>query len=159
MTSMLTEIRPEPRVEGDGIVIEVPAWWAANGERRIGYASIMRLVEVVRELHWSRDVEPLALGGQIDSITRRIQAEFLAPFLVNEHVHGHYRVRWCRQRSYGLQVSFSSQRTGKGLARVDLICVFFDPVRMSSTTPPDAILKALRGSAARFGSSRMRSTT
>jgi len=133
-------------ISPDGIVFELLPECAADGERRIGYASIMRLVERVRELHWSRDVLPLATAGPIDSITRSLEADFRAPFEINDRVLGRYRVGWCQRRSYGLQVSFSSQRSGTDLARVDLVSVFYDPVRRRSATPPDAVLEALRAS-------------
>jgi acyl-CoA thioesterase FadM len=136
------------RVEGDQVVFEVAPGWAAPGERRIGYAAIMRLVECVREFHWDRDVLPAAGGQPVDSITRSVLAEFLAPVRVCERVFGSYRVGWCRQRSYGLEVSLSAPGV-TALARVDLVNVFYDPAGERAAIPPAALLEALRASQAR----------
>ena len=43
---------------------------ARRGEKRIGYVSILRLVESARELHWRRDIAPLADLTRLDSITK-----------------------------------------------------------------------------------------
>jgi hypothetical protein len=46
----------------------VPADWPVNGETRIGYVTILRLVESVRELHWRLDVDRQRGPEQIDSV-------------------------------------------------------------------------------------------
>jgi acyl-CoA thioesterase FadM len=147
MTAIAVDILEAAVIDDDRIVFEVLPECAVAGERRIGYASIMQLVERVRELHWSRDVLPPAAGRPVDSITRSLSADFLAPFTVHDQVVGGYRVQWCRQRSYGLQVAFRSSRRGIDLARVDLVSVFYDPVLLCSTSPPMAVLQALNSQA------------
>jgi len=144
VTAAVLDVLAAAGAEDDDLTFEILPACAAAGEHRIGYASIMRLVECVREMHWRRDVLPAAAGRPVDSITRTLSADFSAPMEINDRVAGRYRVAWCRRRSYGLEVSFSSRATGACLARIDLVNVFYDPVRRRSTTPPDAVLEALR---------------
>jgi hypothetical protein len=53
------------QAEGAKLWVRVPTHWPAEGEKRIGYVGILRLVESVRELHWRRDVGPYARADQI----------------------------------------------------------------------------------------------
>lgn len=131
-------------VDGDQVIFTIASQWAVPGERRIGYVGILRLVECVRELHWRRDVLPPAAGRPVDCITRSVTAEFLAPVETEARLVGRYRVEWCRDRSYGLQVLLSTLPSGKELVRVGLVCVFYDPVGSSSASPPASVRTALR---------------
>src|SRR6266536_3490333 len=105
------------RVEADRLVFMIAQEWAATGERRIGYVGILRLVECVREFHWRNDVLPAAVEERVDSITRSISADFLSPVEVSDQIVGRYRIRWCRRRSYQLEVVLSSQTTVRDLVR------------------------------------------
>jgi len=134
------------RVAGDRVVFAIDRGWTAPGEQRIGYPGILRLVECVRELHWARDVVPPAAGRPIDSITRSLTADFLAPLEGGDELTGRYRIEWCRERSYALEVLLSSTTSAVDLVRASLVSVFYDPVGRTSTSPPTPVLMALRAS-------------
>jgi acyl-CoA thioesterase FadM len=125
----------------DLVCFTISASWATPGEARIGYVSIMRLVESIRELHWQRDVLS-ATTLPIDSITRSLSVDFLAPVEPRAAVMGRYRVDWCRRRSYGLEVSLDSP-AGVPLVRARLVSVFYDPVAGRSTRPSASVTEAL----------------
>jgi len=96
-------------------------------------------------------VLPAAVEERVDSITRSISADFLSPVEVSDQIVGRYRIRWCRRRSYQLEVVLSSQTTVRDLVRVGLVSVFFDPMRMCSTVPPASVAEALQRRAATVG--------
>jgi acyl-CoA thioesterase FadM len=117
--------------------------WAAEGEDRVGYATIARLVECVRELHWRLDVLPVTRGDTLDTITRRIEVDFWSPLLVGADVVGRYGVESIRPRSYQLTVSIASDSTGEPLMGAILTNVFYDPLLRSAIPCPPGVKRAL----------------
>ncbi|HTP17297.1 MAG TPA: hypothetical protein VMK13_15860 [Streptosporangiaceae bacterium] len=128
---------------GPRLHVRVPADWPADGEKRIGYVSILRLIESVRELHWRRDVGPHADPARVDSITRALTADFVGPVLGGTQVVGDYALTWVKSRSYGLRVTIADAG-GHDLARVDLASVFVDPGTLRPVVPDPQLPAALR---------------
>jgi acyl-CoA thioesterase FadM len=131
------------RTEGPDLLVRVPADWPAAGEKRIGYVTIMRLAELTRELHWRRDVEPLADRWRIDSVTKSVTGDFSRPILADTSVRCSYTLAWVRTRSYGLRVDLSGE-SGEQLAYIDLTSVFIDPATMRPVVPAPPVAEALK---------------
>jgi len=129
--------------DGSHLVIRVPTEWPAEGEKRIGYVSILRLAEVTRELHWRRDIAPCADLMRIDTTTRSVSGDFARPIMADTKVLCSYALTWLRSRSYGLRVALSAEG-GEPLAHVDLTNVFVDPGTMRPVVPDQAITAALQ---------------
>ncbi len=127
-----------------GVVFHVPEDWPAEGEDRIGYVSILRLVECVREEHWRRTVLPEAGDPPVDSITKSLSAEFFAPVCPGTPVLGRSRVTRGGARSYELTVDLVVRDTGEPLMRAVLVGVFYDADAGRSTVPPEAVAASLR---------------
>ena len=137
------ELAGHAHADGPQLVIRVPTEWPAEGEKRIGYVSIMRLAELTRELHWRRDIAPHADMMRIDTTTRTVSGDFARPIIADTNVRCSYALTWLRSRSYGLRVTLSAEG-GDPLAYVDLTNVFIDPRTMRPVVPDDPITAALR---------------
>jgi acyl-CoA thioesterase FadM len=132
-----------PQADGGQLVVRVPTEWPADGEKRIGYVSIMRLVESARELHWRRDIAPVADLSRLDSITKSLTADFRRPVLADTEVCCSYEITWLRPRSYGLRVTLREE-DGEILAQIELTSVFIDPGSMRPAVPGARVTAALR---------------
>jgi acyl-CoA thioesterase FadM len=130
------------QAEGPRLLVRVPTDWPADGEKRIGYVSILRLVECVRELHWRRDVAPQADMARLDSITKSVTADFAGPIMADAQVGCEYAVTWLRPRSYGLRVSIAAE-DGCTLAQVDLASVWVDPGSLQPVVPDQRVTEAM----------------
>jgi acyl-CoA thioesterase FadM len=131
------------QAEGSRLHIRVPTDWPAEGEKRIGYVSILRLAESARELHWRRDIAPLADAAPLDSITKSVTAVFEHPVIADALICCEYAVGWVRQRSYGLQITISGE-DGQTLAEIDLAIVFVDPGTLRPVAPDTEVMTALK---------------
>lgn len=125
------------------LLVRVPTDWPAEGEKRIGYVSILRLVESARELHWRRDVAPHADLERLDSITKSATADFVRPVMADTYVACDYELTWLRPRSYGLRVTLADE-DGDTLARIELTSVFVDPGTLRPVVPEPRITAALK---------------
>jgi acyl-CoA thioesterase FadM len=131
------------QAEGPTLRVQVPTDWPAEGEKRIGYVSILRLVESVRELHWRRDLKAYADPARVDSITRTLTADFVGPVMADTQIVCDYDLIWVRSRSYGLRVTLADGR-GNDLARVELANVFIDPGTLRPIAPTPDLTAMLR---------------
>lgn len=131
------------QAEGACLLVRVPTDWPIEGEKRIGYVSILRLAESARELQWRRDIVPLADMTRLDSTTRSVTADFERPVIADSQIRCEYAVIWVRQHSYGLRITISEEE-GERLARIDLANVFIDPGTVRSIIPDEQVMAALR---------------
>lgn len=130
------------QAEGPRLLVRIPTDWPADGEKRIGYVSILRLVECARELHWRRDVAPHADIARLDPITKSATADFARPIMADAQVTCEYAVTWLRPRSYGLRVNIADEDGGT-LARVDLASVWVDPGSLRPVVPDQCVTEAM----------------
>jgi acyl-CoA thioesterase FadM len=130
------------QAEGPRLLVRIPTDWPADGEKRIGYVSILRLVECARELHWRRDVAPHADADRLDSITKSVTADFARPIIADAQVACEYAVTWFRPRSYGLRVQIVDEHHG-ALAQVNLASVWVDPGSLRPVTPDQCVTEAM----------------
>lgn len=137
------ELAGYAQADGPCLLVRVPTDWPAGGEKRIGYVSILRLAESARELHWRRDIAPLADLTRLDSITRSMTAGFEHPVIADAQIRCDYAVSWVKQRSYGLRITVSEE-DGETLARIDLANVFIDPGTLRPVNPDERVMAALR---------------
>jgi acyl-CoA thioesterase FadM len=131
------------QTEGPRLRVRVPTDWPAEGEKRIGYVSILRLIESVRELHWRLDVKAHADPARVDSITRTLTADFVGPVIADTQIVCDYDLTWVRSRSYGLRVTLSDEG-GNELATVELTNVFVDPGTLRPIAPDPVLTAMLR---------------
>lgn len=128
---------------GRTLVCEVERAWCAPGETRIGYSTIIRLVECVREIHWEEDVKPIC-AHSIDCITRSLTANFVLPITAGMKIRGQYYITEVRRRSYEIQVTLTPAKSRNALAISRLVCVFWDGQQSCIVVPPVEVIERLR---------------
>lgn len=125
-----------------GIEFTISPKWPYKNETRIGDASIGRLFECVRELHWQQDVVSVAGTNPVDCATVASNEEFKQPVTAQEKVIGQYRVLRVGSSSYGLEISLTSP-AGSLLSRTEKTFAFFNASRQKSTNPPVSVKENL----------------
>lgn len=113
-------------VEGRAVYFDIAQSWCAPGEDRIGYTTITRLVECVRELHWEQQIRQLAPAG-VDSMTRSLLADFTRPVRAGLPIRGTYDLLRVGNTSYDLRVILSSVASSSVAATFTLISIFCEP--------------------------------
>lgn len=127
----------------DGLLLDIQPSWIIEGEDRLSYATLVRLIECCREHHWNLDVLSKGLGSTVDSITRSIAGEFLHPILIGSAVSITYQVTGVRRRGYSLKFEVRDVQTGIVSATFEMVCVFYDPVARRVAEPPSEIVALL----------------
>jgi acyl-CoA thioesterase FadM len=117
-------------------VIADPAW-AQQGESRISYAGLLRLVECSRELQWQRLVD--GTESCVDSITRCIAGDFLQPVRIHSPVVIRSFVTCVGNSSYTLQVELSIRAADAPSACVELVCVTINPETLRPVKLPEIL--------------------
>jgi acyl-CoA thioesterase FadM len=141
---------------GSELRIRIDPEWALPGEDRIGYTTIVRLVECLRELHWTRDVIPVIGGAAVDTITRRLELDFQGPVLVGSDVVGTYGVATVRNRSYVVTVLLEDRSRRTALVNGSLVSVFYDATAHAPVECPPPVRAALERSVSGDAPGRLR---
>jgi acyl-CoA thioesterase FadM len=134
-----TDVRPT----AEGLHGVARPTWIVEGEDRLSYTTLVRLVECCREHHWNTDILPCPGAQTLDSITKSLAAEFLHPVRVGSVFTIIYRIIEVRTRSYSLRFDIIAQPDVL-CARFDVVCVFYDPAVGQPVAPPPAIRQHLR---------------
>lgn len=82
----------------DGLIIYVPSNWVVDGEKRLSYTTITRLIECCREYHWKKDI--LSIDHDIDSICGGFEAKFIRIIVSNSKVFIRYKVIYVFEKKY-----------------------------------------------------------
>jgi len=82
----------------DGIEIFLQDSWIVDGEHRISYTTIIRLIECCREYHWLKDTK--GCEESIDSICAHIDIKFRRPLSGNARAVIKYKVIRVFDRKY-----------------------------------------------------------
>lgn len=130
-------------VTADGLAATVSQTWVIEGEDRLSYIGILRLVECCREHHWHRDILPLC-RAPIDSILVKCEAAFRRPILVGAQVSLKYTVISVGTKSYDLEFNVTLSDAGGDCATVKMRCVFLNPASRQSCQPPSEVANHLR---------------
>ena len=126
-----------------GISVEVCPSMIIEGEDRLSYTTIIRLVECSREHHWQTDVLQLAQNKQLDSICKSLSADFKKPIFVGSRIQITYSITEVRRKSYRLSFHVNAEGTDYQHAVVDMLCVFYDPTTRKAASPPPPVMNHL----------------
>jgi len=126
-----------------GLKVTVYPSWIVEGEDRLSYTTLVRLIECCREHHWQTDVLPQVQGVQLDSICKSIAATFTKPVLVGRVISITYEVTAVREKGYSLRFSVYDAVEQTLCAEVDLVLVFYDPVAHQPISPPATVFNYL----------------
>ena len=132
------------RINDDSREIEfiISPKWPYRNESRIGDASISRLFECIREMHWERDIITITGETPIDCTTIASFEEFKRPVTAGEKVIGRYKVLYVGNTSYRLELSLTSP-SGSQLCSSEKTFAFFDSIHQKAISPPDAVRRNL----------------
>ncbi len=126
-----------------GLSITVNSGWIVEGEDRLSYTTLIRLVECCRELHWNSDVLLYAEGLNVDSITKLINGNFLQPILAGSTILITYDVTAVRRKSYELRFEVRNRANHALCAVLSIVSVFYNPTEHQTSTPPRTVLDHL----------------
>lgn len=127
------------------LLITVKPSWIVEGESRVSYTTLIRLVECCREHHWNTDILPRDQTAHLDSITKSISGDFICPIPMNASISIDYRVNGVRAKGYSLAFTIHNLSQKTLCAQVNLICVFYDAISNSAVPPPLEIYQYLIG--------------
>src|SRR5690348_11717484 len=127
-----------------GLEVEVRRAWIVAGEDRLAYTAIVRLVECCREWHWQSEILPHAGGAPLDSITKSFAAEFTQPIALGSQLRITHQVIDARPRSYRLRFELTTLQPEQRCATLEMVSVFYDPVREAVAEPPLQVVTYLR---------------
>jgi acyl-CoA thioesterase FadM len=127
----------------EGLRVTVNPKWIVEGEDRLSYTTLIRLVECCRELHWNSDILIHTKGTMIDSVTKLIRGDFLHPILPGNIVSITYHVTAVRQKSYELRFDVQNVANGTLCATFNIVSVFYDPILHEASVPPKEVLDYL----------------
>ena len=133
-----------------GLELLVRREWIIAGEDRLAYTAIVRLVECCREWHWESEILPHAGGAPLDSITKSFQGQFTRPIAVDSLLRITCQVVEARPRSYRLRFTLVTQdaqqpqQPQQTCATLEMVGVFYDPVRAAVAEPPPGVVDYLR---------------
>lgn len=118
--------------------------WVIDGEDRISYTTLTRLVECCREYHWQVDLAPLIATSTLDTTCKSLSAEFLQPIQAGEIVRIVYEVVNIRSRGYEISFHVKTQEPGVLHANYNVVLVFVVPSTGKITVPPTAVMSKLQ---------------
>ena len=128
------------------IVLSVSPSWVVNGEDRLSYTTIIRIIECCREYHWNTEIKKV--DPKIDSICKSVTARFSKPILIGTTIRVVWQVTDLRQKSYTLRFTITDRGGEKSFAECDLVSVFYDPNSHSSLIPSEKLMSVLSNLAA-----------
>jgi acyl-CoA thioesterase FadM len=126
------------------ITVSVLPSWVVEGEDRLSYTTLVRLVECCREYHWRCDIASLVGAQPLDSICRSLTANFERPVLIGSVIEIFYSVVAVSKRSYELRFDVRTAAQGVRCATVNISSVFYDANAKAATAPPREVLERLR---------------
>ena len=141
----LKELKQQYEIDftGNGLELEIVAKWVVDGEDRLSYTSLIRLIECCREYHWETDINSLIEKHELDSITKTISVEFSKPIFIGNRIAITYRIIEVRNRGYSLGFQIDNITLKNVSAQCYMVSVFYNPLTHSVTSPPINLLETI----------------
>lgn len=133
------------QVANDGLRFIPRTSWVVDGEDRLSYATIVRLFECCREVHWQRDILPnLEDASPVDTTCTSLSARFLRPIIVGRSFTIRYAVTAISEKRYVLTLTILDIGDNEICAEGVLELAFYDPSARKAVIPPRAISESLQ---------------
>ena len=127
----------------EGLTVAIKPSWIVDGESRVSYTTLVRLVECCREHHWNTDILSRTQGAPLDSITKSITGEFMHPIPSGSTISITYQVTEVREKGYSLKFTIRNLSERTLSTQMNLVCVFYDPVNNKVIAPPINVFQYL----------------
>lgn len=130
----------------NGLIVTISPSWILEGEDRLSYTALIRLIECCRELHWNIDILSTVKDISVDSITKSIVGEFIRPIQTRRRISITYQVTEVYQKGYLLKFRICDVKKQTLYAKFELISIFYDPLMQKSVYPPASVSDNLKKS-------------
>lgn len=117
--------------------------WVVEGENRLSYTTLTRLIECCREYHWREDIQKLSSETDLDSITKSISASFFHPVLVGNTILIFYEVKEVRRKGYLVKFFITNDEKSIVYAEYSLVFVFYSTLLSIVIEPPREVFEKL----------------
>lgn len=124
----------------NGIEVKIPQSWIIEGEDRISYTTLLRLIECCREYHWKKDILPL--NYSVDSICGQINASFSKPLAAEQMILITYKIRCVFEKKYLIDF-YIYDSNGYLSGYVDMMLYFYDPEKGITMSVPYNLVKGV----------------
>lgn len=143
---VLSDLLKEHNVSiySDGIKFTANLNWVVDGEDRLSYTTLTRLVECCREYHWNKDVETINKSADLDSITKSVSANYFHPVYLNVPILISYQVIEVRSKGYCVKFIIANEDGSIIYAEYSLILIFFSNLSNKAIAPSKEIIEHLR---------------
>lgn len=109
----------------DGIVVFIPSSWVIEGEDRVSYTTIIRLIECCREYHWIKDVR--VRNRNLDSICGTVNTKFIKTIRVNSTIDIKYLIKNASTKKYTIEFIIKDE-DGEICCLAEIISFFYNPL-------------------------------
>lgn len=134
--AILSETTVNP--QKNGLDIYVPQAWVVEGEERISYTTLIRLIECCREYHWKKDI--YYKYGCIDSICGQINANFIRPIYPNKVISIKYNLRCVMTKKYIIEFLIYDD-LNEMCGYVTMVQYFYNPINGMTINAPRGFSK------------------
>lgn len=117
---------PGSEIISDGLRLLPTRSWVVDGEDRLSYTTLTRLVECCREYHWREDIENLIGKGDLDSITKSISANYFHPILIGKKIIIRYKIEQVRKKGYTVKFIVINEELSLICAEYSAVFLFFN---------------------------------
>lgn len=130
--------------DANGLILTIPKSWIIEGEDRLSYTTLVRLIECCREHHWQTDItQNIKNNMSLDSICKSLLGEFIKPIMVGSVISISSRVTDIRRKGYSLRFEVRDANTQTLYAKFDMVSIFFDPIAHKAIAPPACVFHYL----------------
>jgi acyl-CoA thioesterase FadM len=125
------------------LIVTVDSSMIIEGEDRLSYTTIFRLVECCRELHWRRDIDKQSNDQPLDTICKSVTGQFKSPIIVGSVISIGYQLGKIVGRGYTLAFTIRSRDHSETYAEVLIDSIFYNCISHSSMEPPASLREHL----------------
>jgi len=138
-TTTISSLKNETKVieRKNGISLFVPSYWVVDGEDRVSYTTIIRLIECCREYHWEKDVKSHNII--LDSICGSLNSRFIKAIEINSTINISYYIRDVKKTRYLIEFIVTNENNDI-CCSIEMLSFFYDPLERHSIDIPDGIL-------------------
>ncbi|MGH2414980.1 MAG: acyl-CoA thioesterase, partial [Microcystaceae cyanobacterium] len=123
----------------EGLILKIHPDWVIEGEDRLSYTTLIRLIECCREHHWNTDILSRANGTLVDATSKSIAGEFTRSILVGSAIAITYQVTEVRSKGYALKFEVRDALEQTLYATFKMVSVFYDAQSGKAVPPPQVV--------------------
>lgn len=129
----------------NGLILTIHPSWIVEGEDRLSYTTLIRLIECCREYHWQNDITSKCGETLVDSTCKTLTANFIKAIPVESRISINYYVIEVRRKGYLLKFTVTNAEDQTLYAELEIVSIFYDPVKRTSIVPPYTLFEYLSG--------------